>query len=206
MDRAFKARLEARFGEQLTGPVRQRHDETEIRIGPGDVIGVITALHDEPAFGFEFLADLAGVDTGDVMQVVYHLWSATTPDWLRVIADGLSRDDPRAPSVTFMWKGAEWMEREAYDMFGIVFEGHPALTRILMPDDWEGWPLRKDYGVGKVTVEFVPQPFLQIDAPGQASETDGAGREVDRLGQSGAPERHWGTAPGAADTAHEGSK
>ena len=58
----------------------------------------MTALHDEPDFRFEFLADLAGVDTGDVMQVVYHLWSDTTPDWLRVIADGLSRDDPRVPS------------------------------------------------------------------------------------------------------------
>ena len=68
MDRAFKARLEARFTDQLTGPVRQRHDETEIRIGPGDVIPVISALHDEPAFGFEFLADLAGVNARKVGQ------------------------------------------------------------------------------------------------------------------------------------------
>ena len=82
---------------------------------------------------FEFLADLAGVDTGDSMQVVYHLWSETTPDWLRVIADGLSRDDPACPSVTFLWKGAEWMEREAYDMFGITFEGNRDLRRIYMP-------------------------------------------------------------------------
>ena len=145
MDRAFKARLEARFADQLTGPVRQRHDETEIRIGPGDVTQVITALHDEPAFGFEFLADLAGVDTGEVMQVVYHLWSASTPDWLRVIADGLSCDNPRAPSVTFLWKGAEWMEREAYDMFGITFEGNRDLRRIYMPHDYQSFPLRKDF-------------------------------------------------------------
>ncbi len=73
MDRQFKARLEARFGAQLTGPIRQRHDETEIRIGAGDVVSVLTALHDEPAFHFQFLSDLAGVDTGTVMQVVYHL-------------------------------------------------------------------------------------------------------------------------------------
>jgi len=145
VDRAFKARLERRFGEQLTGPVRQRHDETEIRIGAGDVTQVITALHDEPEFGFEFLADLAGVDTGEVMQVVYHLWSPTTPDWLRVIADGLSRDDPRVPSVTFLWKGAEWMEREAYDMFGITFEGNRDLRRIYMPPDYQSFPLRKDF-------------------------------------------------------------
>jgi len=145
VDRAFKARLERRFGEQLTGPIRQRHDETEIRIGPGDVTQVITALHDEPEFGFEFLADLAGVDTGDVMQVVYHLWSPTTPDWLRVIADGLPREDPRVPSVTFMWKGAEWMEREAYDMFGITFEGNRDLRRIYLPPDYTSFPLRKDF-------------------------------------------------------------
>ena len=145
MDRAFRQRLEERFGEQLTGPVRQRHDEAEIRIGPAAVPDVMRTLHDEPAFGFGFLADLAGVDTGTVMQVVYHLWSPTTPDWLRVIADGLSRDDPRVPSVTFLWKGAEWMEREAYDMFGITFEGNRDLRRIYMPPDYTSFPLRKDF-------------------------------------------------------------
>ena len=102
-------------------------------------------LHDEPEFGFELLADLAGVDTGMEMQVVYHLWSPTTPDWLRVIAGGLSREDPRVPSVTFMWKGAEWMEREAYDMFGITFEGNRDLRRIYMPPDYQSFPLRKDF-------------------------------------------------------------
>lgn len=145
MDRALKDRLAARFGDELRGPVRQRHDQTEIRIGPGSVTQTLASLHDEPAFRFEFLADLAGVDTGEVMQVVYHLWSDTTPDWLRVIADGLSRDDPRVPSVTFLWKGAEWMEREAYDMFGITFEGNRDLRRIYMPPDYTSFPLRKDF-------------------------------------------------------------
>ena len=116
-----------------------------MRIGAGDVVPVLTALHDEPDFHFEFLSDLAGVDTGEVMQVVYHLWSETTPDWLRVIADGLSREDPRVPSVTFLWKGAEWMEREAYDMFGITFEGNRDLRRIYMPPDYQSFPLRKDF-------------------------------------------------------------
>ncbi|MFL5726979.1 MAG: NADH-quinone oxidoreductase subunit C [Chloroflexota bacterium] len=145
MDPVLRHRLEGRFGERLTGPVRQRHDETEIRIGPGDVPDVMRALHDEPDLSFQLLADLAGVDTGEVMQVVYHLWSATTPDWLRVIADGLSREDPRVPSVTFLWKGAEWMEREAYDMFGITFEGNRDLRRIYMPPDYQSYPLRKDF-------------------------------------------------------------
>jgi NADH-quinone oxidoreductase subunit C len=145
MDRALRSRLEARFGDRLLGPIQQRHDQTEMRIGPGDVTQVLTALHDEPELGFEFLADLCGVDTGEVMQVVYHLWSPTTSDWLRVIADGLSRDDPRVPSATFLWKGAEWPEREAYDMFGITFEGNRDLRRIYMPPDYQSFPLRKDF-------------------------------------------------------------
>jgi NADH-quinone oxidoreductase subunit C len=171
VDRQFKGRLEARFGAQLTGPIRQRHDETEIRIAAGDVVSVLTALHDEPAFRFQFLSDLAGVDTGLVMQVVYHLWSETTADWLRVTADDLSRDDPRVPSVTFLWKGAEWMEREAYDMFGITFEGNRDLRRIYMPPDYQSFPLRKDF--------FLPddaarspgggvRPMERSHAPGSA--------------------------------------
>ncbi len=145
MDRALKARLAARFGDALTGPVRQRHDETEIRIEAKDVPDVLRALHDEPAFGFALLADLAGVDTGDTMQVVYHLWSVTSTDWLRVIAVGLDRDAPRTPSIVSLWPGAEWLEREAWDMFGIVFEGNRDLRRIFMPPDYTSFPLRKDF-------------------------------------------------------------
>jgi NADH-quinone oxidoreductase subunit C len=145
VDRAFGVRLERRFGDRLQRPVHQRHDATEIRIGAADVPDTLRALHDEPEFRFEFLADLCGVDAGDRMQVVYHLWSALTPDWLRVIADDLPRDDPRVPSVTFLWPGAEWMEREAYDMFGITFEGNRDLRRIYMPPDYTSFPLRKDF-------------------------------------------------------------
>jgi NADH-quinone oxidoreductase subunit C len=145
MDPGLRRRLEARFGDLLAGPVRQRGDETEIRIHPADVPDILRALHDEPDLRFELLADLAGVDTGTGMEVVYHLWSITSPDWLRVTAVGLSRDDPRVPSVTFLWKGAEWMEREAYDMFGIVFEGNRDLRRIFMPPDYASFPLRKDF-------------------------------------------------------------
>jgi NADH-quinone oxidoreductase subunit C len=145
MDRAFRRRLEARFGEVLLAPVHQRHDETEMRVTAGEVSGVLRALHDEPTFRFEFLSDLCGVDTGTSLQVVYHLWSETTSDWLRVIADGLSRDDPRVPSATGLWPGAEWMEREAYDMYGITFEGNRDLRRIYMPPDYTAFPLRKDF-------------------------------------------------------------
>jgi NADH:ubiquinone oxidoreductase subunit C len=96
------------------------------------------------------------------------------------------------PSVTEVWPTAAFMEREAYDLFGIVFDGHPRLARILMPDDWEGHPLRKDYGVGKVPVEFVPQPLLQVQAPGQSPRPAEAGVDADRLGQGGEPARREG--------------
>ncbi len=101
-------------------------------------------------------------------------------------------DPPTVPSVSKVWPTAAFMEREAFDMFGIHFEGHKGLKRILMPDDWEGYPLRKDYGVGKVPVEFVAQPMLQIDAPGQSPGGREARREVDSLGQPAAQEERSG--------------
>ncbi|HKZ91837.1 MAG TPA: NADH-quinone oxidoreductase subunit C [Candidatus Limnocylindrales bacterium] len=120
-------------------------DTIELVITPGTVPAVMRTLREDPALGYEILADICGVDTGATMQVVYHLWSARSPDWLRVIVDGLSRDDPRVPSVTFLWNGAEWGEREAYDMFGIIFEGNRDLRRIYMPPDYLAYPLRKDF-------------------------------------------------------------
>lgn len=145
MDRVLRRRLEARFGDRLTAPIHQRHDTTEIRIAAADVTSVMQALHDEPEFEFGMLVDLAGVDTGNQLQVVYHVWSRRTTDWLRVIADGLPREDPRVPSLTGLWPGTEWMERECYDMFGIVFEGNRDLRRIYMPPDYTSFPLRKDF-------------------------------------------------------------
>ena len=129
----------------MSGTVTQRHDTTEIRVRPEHLSELVRTLHDDPVFKFEILADLAGVDTGDEMQVVLHLWSELTPDWLRVICEGLPREDPRLPSVTFLWNGAEWAEREAYDMFGIIFEGNRDLRRIYMPPDYVAFPLRKDF-------------------------------------------------------------
>jgi NADH-quinone oxidoreductase subunit C len=136
---------------------------------------VMSTLHDDPRFRFEVLADLAGVDTGTEMWVVYHLWSTATPDWLRVIVPGLARDDPRVPSVTYLWKGAEWAEREAYDMFGIIFEGNRDLRRIYMPPDYTSFPLRKDFlladdsarssGAGYRQVEQMPAPAAALREP-----------------------------------------
>jgi NADH-quinone oxidoreductase subunit C len=145
MDRALAIALTERFGSTLLTPVRQRFDETEIRVSVADAIQTLRALHDEQEFSFEMLIDLCGVDTGEEMQVVYHLSSSRSGDWLRVIVPGIDRTAPRVSSLVSLWPGAEWMEREAYDMFGIIFEGNRDLRRIYMPDDYVSHPLRKDF-------------------------------------------------------------
>jgi NADH-quinone oxidoreductase subunit C len=132
--------------------------------------------------------DLCGVDrlgltdAGNRFEVVVQLLHMDRRE-RAVVHVAAAGDPPTVPSVTNLWPAVNFMEREAYDLLGIHFDGHPNPSRILMPDAWEGHPLRKDYGVGKVPVEFVPQPFLQLDAPGQATTSEGAGRTVDRLGQ-----------------------
>jgi NADH-quinone oxidoreductase subunit C len=175
VDSKLRRRIEAALADRLNGPVRQRADTTEITVSAAHLADVMRILHDDEQFGFEVLADLAGVDTGAEMWVVYHLWSARSPDWLRVIVDGLAREDPRVPSVTFIWKGAEWAEREAYDMFGIVFEGNRDLRRIFMPPDYTSFPLRKDFllpddaarspGEGVRHVERPFAPAVTADDP-----------------------------------------
>lgn len=107
--------------------------------------------------GFEMCVDVTAVDwfrkRKPRYDVVANLLSQQHRLRLRVIA-GVERENPTIPSITPIWPGAGFPEREAYDMFGIEFEGHPDLTRILMPDDWEGHPLRKDFAVGSVPVQF----------------------------------------------------
>ncbi|HEY9628136.1 MAG TPA: NAD(P)H-quinone oxidoreductase subunit J [Coleofasciculaceae cyanobacterium] len=102
------------------------------------------------AYGFNCLQCQAAYDTGpgDELVSTYHLIklsdNADRPEEVRIKVF-LPREDPRVPSVYWIWKGADWQERESYDMYGIIYEGHPNLKRLLMPEDWVGWPLRKDY-------------------------------------------------------------
>lgn len=106
--------------------------------------------------GFKFLSDLCAVDwpaREPRFEVVYNLTDMEQLRRLRVRVP-VAGTTPSIGSVTSIWPTAEWHEREAYDMFGITFEGHPDLRRILMPDEWEGHPLRKDYSMGKVPVEY----------------------------------------------------
>ncbi len=118
-----------------------------LKIDRDVLLPIATALY---AYGFNYLQCQGAYDVGPGDQLVsfYHLIKvqddADRPEEVRLKVF-LPREDPRVPSVYWIWKGADWQERESYDMFGIIYEGHPNLKRILMPEDWVGWPLRKDY-------------------------------------------------------------
>ena len=123
-------------------------------------------LRDDPRLRFEHCSGVSGVDypsdpTGRRLHAVYHLLSMTHRRRLRLEVS-VSDADPHVPSVTGVYPGANWHERETFDFFGIVFDGHPGLTRIEMPDDWPGHPQRKDYPLGGVPVEYkgakIPPP------------------------------------------------
>ena len=138
--------------------------ELTLHVAREHLIGVATALRDDPALRFELCSSVSGVDylgTPDRLHAVYHLVSMTYRRRVRLEV-AVSVEDPHLPSVTGLYPGADWQERETFDMFGIVFDGHPALTRILMPDDWEGFPQRKDYPLGGIPVQYkgatIPPP------------------------------------------------
>ncbi|CAN5536284.1 hypothetical protein BH23CHL8_BH23CHL8_18610 [soil metagenome] len=163
-------RTEELLGEHLLVPPDQMDDTLELVVGAASVPVVLRSLREDPELRYDILADLAGVDTGRSMQVVYHLWSALHPGWLRVIADGLSREDPSVASITFLWPGAEWAEREAYDMLGIVFEGNRDLRRIYMPPHYLGFPLRKDFFLADDASRAPGQGIRPMEAPHAPAE------------------------------------
>jgi NADH-quinone oxidoreductase subunit C len=130
-----------------------------------DLLAVARMLRDDDALRFEFCSGVSGVhypnDEGRELHAVYHLLSMTHNRRIRLevsAPDG----DPHIPSIVGVYPTNDWHERETFDMFGIVFDGHPALTRILMPDDWPGHPQRKDYPLGGIPVEYkggtIPPP------------------------------------------------
>ncbi|HEV3368963.1 MAG TPA: NADH-quinone oxidoreductase subunit C [Acidimicrobiales bacterium] len=148
-------RLADRLVDQLAFPHRDRYAE------------MVEAFR---LSGFETCADLCAVDylthpgrslpegvEAQRFEVVVNLLSLSLRQRVRIRVQ-VPESDPVVPSLVDSYPGVDAMEREAYDMMGIIFEGHPDLTRILMPEDWEGHPLRKDYGVGRVPVQFKEAP------------------------------------------------
>ena len=129
------------------------------------LLDVVTHLRNDEALRFEFCSSISGVhfphEEGRELHVVYHLLSMTHRRRIRLEVT-CPDDDPHVPSVVSIYPTADWHERETWDFFGVVFDGHPALTRILMPDDWPGHPQRKDYPLGGIPVEYkggtIPPP------------------------------------------------
>ena len=149
------ARRPTHLGQEVLFPTRDQY------------LDVVSALRDE---GFETCADLCAVDylthpgrrlpegvVAERFEVVVNLLSLSQVRRVRVRVQ-VPADDPTVPTLFDVYPGTEAMEREAYDLFGVMFTGHPDMTRILLPEDWEGHPLRKDYGVGRVPVQFKGAP------------------------------------------------
>ncbi len=144
------ARLAGEFGQVVFAT----EDDTDVAHVPAtDVAAFAAAVR---AAGYDVFIDLCGVDylrRHPRYEVVINLLSHTKRRRMRIRV-GVDGANPEVPSVSEVFAGANFYERETYDLFGIRFIGHPDLTRILLPDDWEGFPLRKDYSVGSVPVQF----------------------------------------------------
>jgi NADH-quinone oxidoreductase subunit C len=110
------------------------------------LLPVMAALRDEPALRFDFLQNMTAVDwpKRGAIEVIYHLFSYAHRHEICARVE-VPRADPVVPSVTSLWRTADWLEREQFDLFGVIFDGHGDLRRLLMPDDWVGHPMRKDY-------------------------------------------------------------
>ncbi len=139
--------LSGQFGDALLDAKLEGVIDPFIKIAPAKIHEVARFLRDDSRLLFDSLMLVSGMDyTGGKLGVVYHLDSMKLNHKI-VLKVEVTVDQPHVQSVESVWKTANWHEREAYDMYGIIFDGHPDLRRILMPDDWEGYPLRKDYKV-----------------------------------------------------------
>ena len=131
--------------------------ELTLHIKRERLVEVAKILRDTPSLRFEFCLGVSGVhypnEKGRELHAVYPLLSITNNRRIRLEVS-VPESDPHIPSLVEVWAGNNWNERETYDMFGIIFDGHPALTRILMPDDWPGHPQRKDSPLGGIEVEY----------------------------------------------------
>jgi NADH-quinone oxidoreductase subunit C len=156
---------------ELAGKVGDRHPDALVARGEATVtvqreelLDALAWLRDEPDLRFTFLSDVSCTDwPGRLPRIwmAYHLHSLEHGHRIRVKV-GLPDGDLRVPSVTPMFPAANWHEREVYDLFGVIFEGHPDLRRILLPEEWEGHPLQKDQPLGGVVTRYrgatVPPP------------------------------------------------
>ena len=153
----IKDLLIEKFGSEAITNIETTGLQSALIVNPKFILQVCEELRDNPNTWFDFLSCLSGVDFGvedGRFAIVYHL--ASIPHKQQLVLKTIkahnrnSKELPSFQSVSEVWRTAEWHEREAYDLFGIHFENHPDLRRILLPDDWEGYPLRKDYQSAEV--------------------------------------------------------
>ena len=153
LDNEFVQRLKARFGDAIREATLDRK-QAIVLVGREQLREISRYCRDDEKF--DMLADLTAVDwpkREKRFDVILNLYSFPKNERLRLKAH--SGEDEPVPSVVDIWPTANWLERECYDMFGIVFEGHPDLKRILLPDEWQGYPLRKDYDILKQDTAWV---------------------------------------------------
>ena len=147
--------IEKRFPSALSDPLIFR-DQPRITLSTESVLEICRFLRDDPDIAYTYPADVTAADYPNRekrFEVVYHIYSFVRNDRLRIKV--LAGDGESVPSLTGIWAGANWMEREVFDMFGIVFDNHPGLKRILLPEEWVGHPLRKDYDILKQDQAWV---------------------------------------------------
>ncbi|MDQ0377689.1 NADH-quinone oxidoreductase subunit C [Amycolatopsis thermophila] len=164
-DQFFAALAENGVPAESVHQVTVDRGEITLYVGREHLVAMCRILRDDAGLRFELCSSVSGVDYGpDVPQrlhSVYHLTSMTYRRRIRLEV-AVDIEDAHIPSIVEVYPTADWQEREAWDLFGIVYDGHPALTRILMPDDWDGHPQRKDYPLGGIPVEYkgaeIPPP------------------------------------------------
>ncbi len=136
--------LPGRFGERVLQAEVDERGTLQVHVAPEVLREVCRFLSEEAQPAYPYLSDAFGADYEDHLQVVYHLFRAETGEGALVRAD-LPREDAVLPTLTGLYNTAKWAEREIAEMFGVTFEGHPDPRKLLLPDDWAGYPLRKDY-------------------------------------------------------------
>jgi NADH-quinone oxidoreductase subunit C len=140
------ALLTERFGKEKVLEVHEDERHGHVRVAREDLVEVARFLRDDPRTRFEQCHDLTAVDWVDHFEVVVHAYSLSKRHSVCVKARTPSRDDNECPSLTSVWPTCDWHERETWDLMGVRFTGHPDLRRIMLPEDWQGHPLRKDEG------------------------------------------------------------
>jgi len=176
---ALYEKLKTELGEDAVfdfHPVSAKDRDSWLQVAPYEIERVCEHLKTTPELSFDYLECITGVDYPDLQKivVVYHIYSYTKRH--RVILKAfLDREDPAMLSVVNVWSTANWQERECFDLLGVLFEGHPDLRRLLLPDDWEGHPLRKDYEEkedyhGIPTVRPNPIELYKIQIPAKEAK------------------------------------